>query len=96
MIHYCFEYPGDPPSQIIEMTRAEFQQGFRPSHWTISDLDGGNASTGVIEPEDIRCDSCNDNPGDTVYVWIYGRGGCRGYCKTCFDERFKKHCTKLE
>jgi hypothetical protein len=95
MIRYRMTYPGDPPSQVIEMTRAEFQADFRPSHWTLSDPSGDNVTTFPVGMEDIQCDGCNVDPGDTIFVWLYGRGGCKGYCQDCFNELFKEHCTQL-
>lgn len=93
MIHYRFDYPGDPSSDIYEMTRAEFQERFRPSHVTMTSPT--ETVTIPVGKEEINCDLCNAPCGDTVWVWIYGRGGCRGYCGECF-KRMKKHCTKLE
>ena len=97
MIHYRYDSPyGDPVSEIIEMKRAEFQERFRPSQWTMSDLNGGNIATIPVGLDDINCDDCNLDPGDTIFVWMYGEGGCRAYCTSCWEENFKKHCTRLE
>ena len=94
MIFYDMQYPGDPPSVVIEMTRPEFQERFRPSQWTMTSESGTESFP--VGREEISCDLCGADPGDTIFVWLYGTGGCRGYCRACFQESKAPYCTRRQ
>lgn len=88
---YNVQYPGDPPSKVVEMSRKEFQDSYRPSHYSITDLITGEIETIPIGEEEINCDGCNINPYDTIYVHLYGKHGCRAYCKQCWERTLKPY-----
>jgi len=88
---YRMEYPGDPPSTVIEMSRAEFLErypdrkgmveSFEPYQKTVFDL-GDN----------LHCDCCNAWLYETVWVWVEGN---RGYCEECWLAWLKPNCTEV-
>lgn len=89
------KYPGDPPVEVVEMTRAEFLARFPDRGTTITSAgpDGVVTSEYYAAPPDaIYCDSCNDDPGSTVYLYA----GSRGYCPDCFRDSLEEYCKPAE
>ena len=83
-------YPSDPPVRIKEMTRGEFLKECPRTPITLTDMSTGIVETYPIDPDDIRCDLCNADPGDTVYLHSTNTA----YCKVCFLEFHLPYCEK--
>lgn len=96
MQRFDFRYPGDPPATFVEMTRTEFLRRHPRAPFVITDLTTGEREELPMGLDEIACDLCSIDPGDTVYVLYYGRGGCRGYCGQCFHSRHARYCTPKE
>ena len=97
---YDLNYPGDPPSTVIEMSQEEFLATHPNRMFSIGSL---NWETGEVENketlpvgDEVLCDLCNESidPGELLYLWQYGRGGEKAICEECFQRGFARYCTK--
>ncbi len=82
-------YPGDPPMPVIEMSRNEFLDRYPRTPMVIHNLDTGERDMYPTPPNEIRCDFCNEDPGETVVVL---GDGLRGYCLNCAKSNWYPHC----
>lgn len=97
MKQYVMRYPGDPPMNVYEMTRAEFLL-LCPRRPIV--LEGWGGPEGYsreeipVEPDCICCDFCNADPGDTVYAYGNAATGSlsRAYCPKCAKEHWLPYC----
>lgn len=86
MKRYLMQYPGDPPMVVHEYTREEFLKEYprKPIQlW----LGGVLQSEIPLEPGEIICDLCGDDPGTIVFV-----NGSQGICRACFDRGVGPYC----
>jgi hypothetical protein len=88
---FICRYPGDPPIEVLELTRAEFLEMFPDRSITITGFD---PSTGLTEGhyfpmDEICCDLCNADPGEVIYLYA----GTHARCKTCFEQNLKRYCS---
>ena len=92
MERFILRYPGDPPAEVVKMTRGEFLAAYPRGPIVIS-FPGSVEPDEVypMEPDQIQCDLCGADPGDTTYV-LYGT---RGYCPRCADEHIKPYCKEF-
>jgi len=86
-------YPGDPPIPVTEMTRAEFIHHHPRTPYRITDLVTGEYTEYPVPPDEVVCDSCNGDCGDTVVV--LGEG-LRGVCLKCAQEDWYPHCKECD
>jgi hypothetical protein len=85
-------FPGDPPVILVEMTRAKFLELFPREPIRIQDpRTGAVVAQHEMEPDDIACDSCNDDPGAVVVV-VGEMGELGAYCLKCAKESWFPHC----
>lgn len=93
MILYTMLYPGDPPLEVLRMSRAEFLAAHprRPIEIGTLGPDGEYILKEQIPmaPDEIICDFCNADPGDEV--WVYN--GMRGYCRACAKQQWFEYLT---
>lgn len=86
MLTFKYQYPGDQVDICFVMDRTEFLQEFPREPITISTFGDGLASppTSVaslpVDPDEIHCDLCYEDPGNEIYVF---NKGTKGYCKKC-------------
>jgi hypothetical protein len=88
-------YPGDPPVEVLELSREEFLKLCPREPITLTSFD---PVSGTIEKEsfpmgfdEIYCDLCNEDPGETIY--LYARTQAR--CKSCYNKALKRYCFDL-
>jgi hypothetical protein len=86
MKRMLWQYPGDPVAVCVEMTRAEFLTAHpREPLRLIAD---GKVTECALGSDEIICDFCDADPGDTTYV-LYN--GLKGICPACFQRVVKPH-----
>jgi len=89
MRRYTMRYPGDPAMQVMEMSRQEFLEAFPRTPTQLIDLGTGEVLERIeYGPDEIICDLCDGDPGDTVFLV-----GPKGICRSCFEKRLKRYCT---
>ncbi len=94
MKSYVMLYPGDPPMQVIEMSREQFLY-YCPRHPVTISHPGSDIPTQVfpMRQDEIICDMCNADPGDLVTVLATQKGHImRAYCEPCAKESWMPHC----
>ncbi len=85
-------FPGDPPATVTEMTRAEFVARHPRSPIQMRDLETGWLLEEIpLGADEVICDLCSGDPGDTVVEMRSGRV-MRGYCLACATESWYPHC----
>lgn len=88
---YVLNYPGDPPCEILEMSREEFLALFprTPIQTTTFAPDGQlYIERQHLEPDEIICDYCCADPGPTV--WVCERQ--KAVCCCCWLKAWKPYC----
>jgi hypothetical protein len=91
MRYFIVRYPGDPPLPVTEMSRAEFLERFPREPVTITRVINEHTYIERYHSDAIVCDFCNDDPGDTVYVYA----SFYGICAACFKRRISPYCTEV-
>ena len=91
-------YPGDPPVEVVEMTRAEFLEAYprHPIVFTSVEPDGSiKRKEYQVGPDDIQCDLCCADPGETVWVLRLGTV-VRGHCADCARQGWLPYCEEVK
>lgn len=95
MTSYTMRYPGDPPDTVYEMNREKFLLEFPRVLMLIRDMSTSKVWPALesipIGVDEIYCDFCNDDPGDTVFLWDHGH---KAYCRNCFESNLARYCTR--
>lgn len=93
MIRYTLLYPGDPPMEVMHMSRGEFLTAYprQPIRIGTIGLHGEFLLQELIpmQPDEVICDLCGGDPRDEV--WVYN--GMRGYCRSCAESCWFDHLT---
>ena len=97
MKSYVMNYPGDPPMQVIEMTREQFLYYCPRQNITIRDMNSDKPPQVIpMGTDDIYCDFCNEDPGEGITVLATQQGHImRAYCTLCAKDRWHPHCKEL-
>lgn len=75
---FSWLYPGDPPDVCFVMNREEFLEAFPRQPIRIHQ--GGVTKEISMQPNDVWCDLCGQDPGNSIYVIHKGR---KAYCSDC-------------
>lgn len=81
-------YPGDPPANAIEMTRSEFLSVYPREPIRVYSEVGVKETP--MKPDEIYCDTCNQDPGDYLLVLYDGQ---KAVCRKCADAAYLPHCS---
>jgi hypothetical protein len=81
--NFSYQYPGDPVGTCSKLTRKEFKELYPDRKITIS-VGGLDTSTVYeMKPDEIYCDSCNDDPKEVIYLTHKPE---RAYYQKCADK----------
>ena len=89
-------YPGDPPAKVTEMTRTKFLERHPRQPIRLRDLNTGEIlSEESMGADEIWCDLCSADPGETVVEAVWENGSVvRGYCLTCATRSWFPYCSE--
>jgi hypothetical protein len=88
---FILRYEDDPPMPVVLMTRPEFLAAYPRRPIRLSSLDGTRVTEIPVGEDEIACDHCNADPGETIYVYA----GLRSYCQKCYEKCWARYCVPL-
>src|SRR4051812_39099822 len=95
---FIMKFPGDPPMAVTEITRAEFLALCPRQPIRLTNLVTGAYEEFPMGYNEIYCDFCNDDPGETVVTLAPAKDKTRilrGYCLPCAKKMWYRYCTEV-
>lgn len=96
MKKFVMRYPEDPPCEVLRLSRAEFFQMFPQAERFVRVVGLTGSGDMVLHDEipmgeTICCDSCNGDPGDSM--WLVD--GSTVHCDECYGTSLAKYTTEV-